>query len=65
MSATSEPDAPVVIVCGSDSLVGKALVSRLGDERWRIITVDPPGAVPHHAVETRIHGQAGNRRFVM
>ena len=56
MSAKSEPDAPVAIVCGSDSLVGKALVSRLGDERWRIITVDPPGTAPHDAAETRLHG---------
>jgi NAD(P)-dependent dehydrogenase (short-subunit alcohol dehydrogenase family) len=46
----------VAIACGSDSLVGKALVSRLGDEQWRIITVDPPGAVPHDAAETRLHG---------
>jgi NAD(P)-dependent dehydrogenase (short-subunit alcohol dehydrogenase family) len=56
VSANSELVSPVAVVCGSDSLVGRALVSRLGDERWRIITVDPPGAVPHHAVETRIHG---------
>jgi NAD(P)-dependent dehydrogenase (short-subunit alcohol dehydrogenase family) len=46
----------VAIVCGSDSLVGRALVSRLGDERWRIITVDPPRAVPHDVAETRFHG---------
>ena len=46
----------MAIVCGSDGLVGKALVSRLSDERWRIITVDPPGAIPHHAAETRLHG---------
>ena len=56
MSAKSEPDAPVAIVCGSDSLVGKALVSRLGDERWRIITIDPPDAVPHFAAETSLQG---------
>jgi NAD(P)-dependent dehydrogenase (short-subunit alcohol dehydrogenase family) len=56
VSANSEPVSPVAIVCGSDSLVGRALISRLGDERWRIITVDPPGAVPHHAAETRLHG---------
>jgi NAD(P)-dependent dehydrogenase (short-subunit alcohol dehydrogenase family) len=56
VSAKSEPDAPVAIICGSDSLAGKALVSRLADERWRIITVDSPGAVPHHAAESRLHG---------
>lgn len=56
MSATSEPDAPVAIVCGSDSLVGKALVSRLGEKRWRIITVDSPGAMSHHAAEIRLRG---------
>jgi NAD(P)-dependent dehydrogenase (short-subunit alcohol dehydrogenase family) len=56
VSAKSKLDAPVAIVCGSDSLVGKTLMSRLGDERWRIITVDPPGAMPHDAAETRLHG---------
>ena len=45
MSPTAEPDAPFAVVCGSDSLVGNALLSRLRRARWRIVTIDPPGAV--------------------
>ena len=56
MSPKAEPDAPVAIVCGSDSLVGSALVSRLRDERWGVVTVDPPGVTSHHAAEIRLHG---------
>jgi len=56
VSPTAEPDAPVAIICGSDSLVGAALVSRLGDERWRVVTIDQPGAAAHHAAEIRLHG---------
>jgi NAD(P)-dependent dehydrogenase (short-subunit alcohol dehydrogenase family) len=56
VSPEAEPDAPVAIVCGSESLVGRALVSRLRDERWRIVTVDPPGAAEHHAAEIRLYG---------
>jgi NAD(P)-dependent dehydrogenase (short-subunit alcohol dehydrogenase family) len=56
VSPPIEPDAPVAIVCGSDSLVGNALVFRLSDERWRIVTVDPPGAVEHEAAEIRLRG---------
>jgi NAD(P)-dependent dehydrogenase (short-subunit alcohol dehydrogenase family) len=56
VSAKSAPDAPVAIVCGSDSLVGKALVSRLSDERWRIITVDPPGATASYGADIRHYG---------
>ena len=54
----------MAIVCGSVGLIGKALVSRLRDEQCRIITIDPPGAVPSDpqspgvpfAAETRLHG---------
>ena len=56
MSRTTEPDAPFGIVCGSDSLIGNALAAWLGDERWRIVTIDPPGALEHHAAEIRLHG---------
>ena len=56
MSPTAEPDAPFAVVCGSDSLVGNALLSRLRDERWRIVTIDPPGAVAHNAAAIRLHG---------
>ena len=56
MSFIPEQDAPVAIVCGTDSLVGNALVSRLRDERWRIVAIDPPGAVGQQAAEIRLHG---------
>jgi NAD(P)-dependent dehydrogenase (short-subunit alcohol dehydrogenase family) len=56
VSPEAEPDAPFAIVCGSDSLVGNALVSRLRDERWRIVTIDPPGAMEHNAAEIRLRG---------
>jgi hypothetical protein len=56
VSPKTEPDAPFAVVCGSDSLVGNALVARLRDERWRIITIDPPGAVEHNVAEIRLHG---------
>jgi NAD(P)-dependent dehydrogenase (short-subunit alcohol dehydrogenase family) len=56
MSFIPEQDAPVAIVCGTDSLVGNALVSRLRDERWRIVAIDPPGAVGQQAAEFRLHG---------
>ena len=56
MSPSADPDAPFAIVCGSDSLIGNALVLRLRDERWRIVTIDPPSADEHHAAEVRLHG---------
>ncbi|HEX2281785.1 MAG TPA: SDR family oxidoreductase, partial [Thermomicrobiales bacterium] len=56
MSLIPAPDAPVAIVCGSDSLVGNALVSRLGEAQWRIVTIDSPGADEHHAAESSFLG---------
>ena len=56
MSLIPAPDARVAIVCGSDSLIGNALVSRLGEAGWRIVTIDPPGAVEHDAAEIRLQG---------
>ena len=47
---------PVGVVCGSDSLVGKALVSRLTREGWDIITIDEDGAPVHLAAAYRAEG---------
>jgi NAD(P)-dependent dehydrogenase (short-subunit alcohol dehydrogenase family) len=59
VSLTLERDAPVAIVCGNDSLVGNALVARLKDQRWRVATIDPLGADPHHGAEISLYGPLG------
>ena len=39
----SQSERPVGVVCGSDSLIGNALVSRLAGEGWDIVTIDGQG----------------------
>jgi NAD(P)-dependent dehydrogenase (short-subunit alcohol dehydrogenase family) len=56
VSAESSTDYRLAVVCGSDSLVGRALVSRLHDNGWRIVTIDPSGARPHPAADASIRG---------
>lgn len=66
------PDRPVGVVCGSDSLVGRVLVSRLTREGWNIITIDDDGAPVHLAAAYRAEGdlaesqvwQAASKRIV-
>ena len=39
----------VAIVCGSSTVVGHALVTRLHQSAWDVVAADPPGAKSHPA----------------
>ena len=47
---------PAAVVCGSDTRIGAALVSRLADAGWEMFTLDPLGTAPHPAASERFQG---------
>jgi NAD(P)-dependent dehydrogenase (short-subunit alcohol dehydrogenase family) len=57
MSGPRQEERPVAVVCGSDTAIGAALVSRLGDESWAVVTVDSAGTPSHPAASERIQGE--------
>lgn len=58
----NETGRPAGIVCGSDSLVGSALVSRLARDGWDIITVDGPDSSEHASALFRVEGDLDDSR---
>src|SRR3954467_8440003 len=56
------PERPIGVVCGSDSLVGNALVSRFAREGWDIITIDDPGTRVHEFASHRAEGDLTHSR---
>jgi NAD(P)-dependent dehydrogenase (short-subunit alcohol dehydrogenase family) len=58
----SQSEPPVGVVCGSDSLIGNALVSRLAAEGWHIVTVDDPGCREHEQASFRAEGDLTDSR---
>jgi NAD(P)-dependent dehydrogenase (short-subunit alcohol dehydrogenase family) len=53
----------VVVVCGSDSLAGAALVARFHDAGWRTVAIDRPGAAPARAADLALEGAIWDERF--
>lgn len=51
------------VVCGSGTLIGRALASRLTDGGWLVVAVDAPGAIPHSAAALALQGEIWLERF--
>jgi NAD(P)-dependent dehydrogenase (short-subunit alcohol dehydrogenase family) len=58
----SQSGRSVGVVCGSDSLIGNALVSRFAREGWHIITIDDPGSRAHERASFRAEGDLTDGR---
>ncbi|MBA3450157.1 MAG: SDR family oxidoreductase, partial [Chloroflexia bacterium] len=57
MTGTAQTAKAVAVVCGSNSLVGGMVTTRLRDAGWDVFTIDPPHAAPHPAARVRIKGE--------
>jgi NAD(P)-dependent dehydrogenase (short-subunit alcohol dehydrogenase family) len=62
MNEQRQGEPPVAVVCGSDTAIGAALVTRLRDEGWHVVTVDPAGTQPHPAASDRVQGEIDQDR---
>ena len=50
-------ERPLAIVCGSDSLAGSAIVTRLNAMGWDIVTIDRVHAGFHPDALLALHGE--------
>jgi NAD(P)-dependent dehydrogenase (short-subunit alcohol dehydrogenase family) len=56
-------DDPVAVVCGSDSLVGAAVLARMHDAGWRTVAVDGPDAASNPIADVALQGPIWEERF--
>jgi NAD(P)-dependent dehydrogenase (short-subunit alcohol dehydrogenase family) len=55
-------ERPVAVVCGSDSLIGSALVDRLSRDGWAVLTIDDADTPVHMAASYRSEGKLADSR---
>ncbi len=53
----------VAVVCGSSTVVGHALVTRLRQSGWDVLAADPPGTAPHPVAWRSFQGEVWQHGF--
>jgi NAD(P)-dependent dehydrogenase (short-subunit alcohol dehydrogenase family) len=55
--------APVAVICGSDTLVGGTLTTRLRESGWHVVAADAPGARSAATASEVVRGEIGGERY--
>lgn len=60
---SGELGGPVAVVCGSDSVVGRALCARLSQDGWFVVAADAQRVQPAAAATKALQGDIGSEAF--